>query len=149
MDFKTALFEAVQDATEKRNILFLVSNPDVEVSKVVRSARETVLAVLRTKFVNEDVSKFFVPTANDWMLKTSLGGWVLFFPLDIAEAKDDIGSTDFVYWLNKREQYEKISYKEWQKHRLAGHTWKPDKTTAVKKGEKTAWDRLLDDDFEG
>lgn len=94
---------------------------------------------------------FRPPGSNPSFVQLMNGGWVFFYPANDLTADEDIGGPEFVYWPSEGGNYEKVTYSFWQNERRKGCIYRPvttaeAKTPPKKKGPRTAWDRLLEDD---
>jgi hypothetical protein len=89
--------------------------------------------------------------ANPSFVSLFNGGWCLFHPITDLDADDDVGHVQFVYWPTEGGNYEKVDYEFWRKERQQGHVFRPllvmQTKAPSKKGPRTAWDRILEDDW--
>ena len=96
-------------------------------------------------------TKLFRPAgSNPSFVQLTSGGWVFFYPANDLTADEDIGGPEFVYWPSEGGNYEKVSYDFWRRERRTGCIYRPVTTAEAKppkkKGPRTAWDRVLEDD---
>jgi hypothetical protein len=94
---------------------------------------------------------FRPPGANASFVQLTNGGWVFFYPANDLSADENIGSPEHMYWPSEGGNYERVTYEFWQKERRKGCIYRPVTTAEAKvppkkKGPRTAWDRLLEDD---
>jgi hypothetical protein len=94
---------------------------------------------------------FRPPGSNPSFVQLTNGGWVFFYPANDLTADEDIGGPEHVYWPSEGGNYEKVTYNFWRNERRKGCIYRPVTTAEAKappkkKGPRTAWDRLLEDD---
>ena len=140
------LIEAVLDGL-KHGVIFLVDN-DVDntddVDRLVKKTERLAFEALVKQFGDEAARKFFVQSENAWILRTTFGGWVFFYPIEILTpdtSMGDVGQPDFVYWPDANGKYARVPWHQWTTLRESGNVWRPGSTAA---GPRSVWERLRD-----
>jgi hypothetical protein len=96
-------------------------------------------------------TRLFRPAgSNPSFVQLLNGGWVFFYPAKDLGPDEDVGHAQFVYWPSEGGNYEKVGFDFWRKERRKGCIYRPlttaEEKAPKKKGPRTAWDRLLEDD---
>ena len=145
---KKVLIDAVLDGL-KQGVVFLVDDK-IDSSDVERLAQKTerlALAALVEQFGTEAASKFFAKSDNPWILRTSFGGWVFFYPIEVLTPEMSmagVGAPDFVYWPDAKGNYERVPWIQWSAVRGRGNVWRPTSDARAAGGPRSVWERLRD-----
>jgi hypothetical protein len=141
------LIDAVLDGL-KHGVVFLVDN-DIETEDVERLVKKTerlAFDALVQTFGDESARKFFVKSENAWILRTTFGGWVFFYPIEVLTAQtsmQDVGDPQFVYWPDASGEYARVPWMQWLSLRERGNVWRPTSMSRAS-GPRSVWERLRD-----
>ena len=138
------LIEAVLSGL-KNGVIFLVDSeiPEEDVERLVRKTSKLAGGVLVEQLGPDMAKKFFVGSENPWILRTSFGGWIFFYPIEALTPETsmaDSGTPTWVYWPNASGEYAKVPYNQWSSLRQS-HTWRPS-AQAVTGRPRSVWERL-------
>lgn len=144
----SVLVNAMTDALKSR-VLFLVTSTENIERLVARTTRLT-LQLVRDQLGVTDPSKVFVPTENQWLLKTSFGGFLFFYPAELLTPDMDSGSPEWVYWPSAGGgKHVRVPAYEYLRLRQQGNVWRPvPPKPGVKPGKRSVWDHIADPDDE-
>jgi hypothetical protein len=139
------LIDAVLDGL-KHGVVFLVDSEieNDDVKRLVKKTEKLALGALLDQFGQDLSSKFFTHSENIWILRTTFGGWVFFYPIEALTpdmSMDGMGQPDFVYWPNAKGQYERVPWLYWAEMRRRGSAWRP---TSTSPDPRSIWERLRD-----
>ncbi len=142
------LIDSVLDGL-KHGVIFLVDNDlePAEVDRLVRKTEKLAFEALGKQFGIESARKFFVKSENAWILRTSFGGWIFFYPIEALTPQtgmQDVGEPDFVYWPDAEGQYARVPWIQWAAIREKGNIWRPHSTARALGGPRSVWERLRD-----
>jgi hypothetical protein len=143
------LIDAVLAAL-KHGVVFLVDNDMEDASDVERLVKKTerlAFEALVETFGRDSAKKFFVKSENAWILRTTFGGWVFFYPIEALTPDTslaEVGSPEFVYWPDAKGSYARVPWMQWIALREGGgNAWRPP-TMARGPGPRSVWERLRD-----
>jgi hypothetical protein len=138
------LIDAVLDGLKQR-VVFLVDDDDAEhVEGLVKKTERIAFRALVQQFGDSAARKFFATSENPWILRTTFGGWVFFYPIELLTPQTsmaEIGQPDFVYWPDARGTYARMPFHQWAQLRDAGNIWRPDPSNH---GPRSVFERLRD-----
>lgn len=142
------LIEAVLDGL-KHGVVFLVDNEmdPAEVDRLSKKTEKLAFEALVQQFGAEAARKFFVKSENAWILRTTFGGWVFFYPIEILTpdtSMGEVGHPDFVYWPDADGNYARVPWVQWITMREAGNVWRPTSHARALGGPRSVWERLRD-----
>lgn len=142
------LIEAVLDGL-KHGVVFLVdygAEQAEEVGRLVRKTQKLALEALVPTFGEPAARKFFLHSENAWILRTTFGGWVFFYPIEALRPEtgmDDVGEPEFVYWPDADGHYARVPWVQWGVLRERGHVWRPTAQSRTH-SPRSIWERLRD-----
>lgn len=129
----------------KQRVMFLVDSdiPNEDIERLTDKTKRLSFQALVQQFGDDAARKFFVVSENPWLLRTTFGGWVFFYPNEVLTPQtsmESLGTPDFVYWSNAEGVYARVPWQVWANLREAGNVLRP----APQAGPKSVWERLLD-----
>ncbi len=142
------LIDAVLDGL-KQGVVFLVDS-EIEPEDVERLAKKTerlAFNALAGQFGDEAARKFFVKSENPWILRTTFGGWVFFYPIEMLTPETsmgEVGHPDFTYWPDAEGNYARVPWVQWLTMREHGNIWRPSPHARALGGPRSVWERLRD-----
>lgn len=142
------LIDAVLDGL-KQGVVFLVDT-DMDHEDVGRLAKKTerlAFDALVQQLGDEAARKFFVKSENAWILRSTFGGWVFFYPIEVLTPETsmaEVGQPDFVYWPDADGNYARVPWNHWVAVREHGNVWRPTSAARAMGGPRSVWERLRD-----
>jgi hypothetical protein len=144
------LIDAVLNAL-KHGVVFLVDSeiePE-DVERLVQKTEKLAAGVIAKQFDAQTAAKFFTRSENPWILRTTFGGWVFFYPIEMLTPQTsmgDIGVPEFVFWPDADGKYARVPWQQWLGIREAGdYVWRPTSPIRSKGGKpRSVWERLRD-----
>ncbi len=142
----SVLIEAVLNGI-KSGVVFLVDSEidDRDVERLVQKTEKLALGAIVEQFGDDMARKFFVKSENLWILRTSFGGWIFFYPIEALTPETslaEVGTPESVYWPNASGEYARVPHSQWASLR-ANHTWRPS-ARALSGRPRSVWERLRD-----
>lgn len=140
------LIDAVLDGL-KVGVVFLVDN-EIDTKDVALLAKKTehlASGALIQQLGEVAARKFFVRSEDPWILRTSFGGWVFFYPIEECSpdmAWEGLGVPGIVYWPDGHGVYASVPYNLWATQRTTGNIWRPMAPPSTR--QKSIWERLRD-----
>jgi hypothetical protein len=140
------LIEAVLNGI-KSGVVFLVDSEidHRDVERLVKKTEKLALGAIVEQFGDDMAKKFFVKSENPWILRTSFGGWIFFYPIEALTPETslaEVGIPESVYWPNASGEYARVPHSHWAPLRTK-HTWRPS-AKALLGRPRSVWERLRD-----
>ena len=140
------LIDAVLDGL-KAGVVFLVDseNDTKDVALLAKKTEHLASGALIQQLGEIAARKFFVKSENPWILRTSFGGWVFFYPIEeIAPdmSWEGLGQPSIVYWPDANGSYASVPWALWATQRIVGNVWRP--TAPPADHPRNIWERLRD-----
>ncbi len=143
------LIDAVLDGL-KHGVVFLVDtdieDPD-DVNRLVKKTEKLAFQALIPTFGEEAARKFFVKSENAWILRTTFGGWVFFYPIEALTPQtgmEEVGEPEFVYWPDAKNNYVRVPWIQWLTLRDRGNIWRPTTSGRQPGSPRSIWERIRD-----